>query len=564
MSRPDAVIIGAGHNGLVAANYLADAGLSVRVLERRDLIGGATVTEELIPGYHVSSCSYVSGFLHPRILAEMGLGDFGLRFYQTDASTSNLWRDGQHLFTYNDVSATLRELERVKRGESERFMNFGLQLQRLARITDQWLLTTDPPSMAEVVETFEKEGERGLYEDFFTLSMQSLVDKYFTADIVKGLVAFTGTVSVWGGPRTPGWAYVYAHHATGEHDGHMGQFAFPRGGMGAIAGALARRAQAKGVEISTETAVARILSRDGRVTGVVTADGEEISCDVVLSNADPRTTYLKLVDSAALPPELVTSLEEYDVRGAMSRVFLAVDRLPQFTSGSVGEGPEHRGLTMLGADVDAFVRAGEAQEQGRIADDFPIEFVIQSVHDDSVAPRGRHIITTGVQQTPFTLAESTWDEQRHLFQDKVISVLETYAPGIRDTITAAVTLTPQDYEREYGLAGGNIYHGAMKAGQLFADRPVAGAGGYRSPLRGLYLCGSGTHPGGAVTGTPGRNGATAVLEDRFGAAAARRGGAARTPLVERVMRNRTVRSVATVAARQRFLSRLVERLTARR
>jgi phytoene dehydrogenase-like protein len=298
--------------------------------------------------------------------------------------------------------------------------------------------------------------------------------------------------------------------------------------MGSIANALADRARARGVVISTDAPVARILTDGGRVTGVVTENGEHVRSDLVLSNADPRTTYLNLLDPAALPSELVSAMQDYDVRGCMSRVFLAVDRLPQFVGGSTGEGPEHRGLTLLGADVGAFIRAGEAQAAGRIAEDFPIEFVIQSVHDDTVAPAGKHIISTGIQQTPYELADSDWNAQRGVLQERVISVLETYSPGIRETITAARTLTPLDYEQTYGLAGANIYHGAMQPGQLFADRPVPGAGGYRSPLRGLYLCGAGTHPGGAVTGTPGRNGAHAVLEDRFGRAApaATRGPAA--------------------------------------
>lgn len=565
MTKPDAVIIGSGHNGLVAANYLADAGLQVRVLERRSIVGGATVTEELIPGFRVSSCSYVSGFFHPQVLRDMGLADHGLQMYQTDTGTCNLWRDGQRLYTFNDTSATLREIERLKRGESERYLYFGVQLQRLARITEQWLLTTNPPSMQEVVDTFVRLGERELYKDFFTSSTKDMVDKYFTADVLRGLIAFTGTVSVWGGPRTPGWSYVYAHHATGEFEGHMGQFGFPKGGMGAIADALAARARSKGVVIDTDTAVAEILSANGRVTGVRTESGEHIESDVVLSNADPTATYLKLVDASALPDALVDKMKNYDNRGCMSRVFLAVDRLPTFVGGSTGQGPEHRGLTLLGASVDSFSRAEDAQKQGRIAEDFPIEFVIQSVHDDTVAPRGQHIISTGIQQTPYTLTGTDWDTEKSAFEERVISVLETYSPGIRETITATATLTPLDYERTYGITGANIYHGAMQPGQLFADRPVPGAGGYRSPLEGLYLCGSGTHPGGAVTGIPGRNGAVAVLEDKFGRrpTATTRAEPANTPLIEKAMRNRAFRTVASQVARRPALAPLVERLTTR-
>ncbi|WP_051580229.1 phytoene desaturase family protein [Pseudonocardia acaciae] len=565
MSTVDAVVIGSGHNGLIAANYLADAGLTVRVLERRHIVGGATVTEEVFPGYRASTASYLSGLLHPKILADLRLDEWGLRFLQGDAGTTNIWRDGRHVTLFNDLGATLRELERVGPGEGERFLAFGLQLQKLYRVLSPFLITTRPPSLAEVVAAFADAGVPEVFTDFFTLSVAEILDRHFGSDILKGLLAFTGTVSVYGGPTTPGWAYVYGHHAIGEYDGHMGQFAFPRGGMGAISGALADRAQARGAVISVDSEVARVLTRNGRVTGVVTTSGEEVASRVVLSNADPRTTYLGLVAPEDLPDELLTRMRGYDVRGAMARSIFALDRPPTFV-GLGGVGPRHSGLTLLGADVDLFTRVGEAQARGRIAEDFPIELIIQTVLDDSLAPAGKHILTTGIQQVPYELAGSDWATEKKAFEERVVAVLETYAPGIRDSIIASKTITPAEYERDFGLAGANIFHGALTLGQLFDARPVPGYGGYRAPLHGLYLGGSGTHPGGGVMGVPGHNAAHAVLEDRFATAAPpdRPARPMRTPLVERALAHPALRRIGARAARDPRLARIVNYLSSHR
>lgn len=566
MPAIDAIIIGSGHNGLVAANYLADAGLSVRVLERRSVIGGATVTEEQFPGFYASSCSYVSGLLHPKILRDLQLDQHGLRLYQSDVGSTNILRDGRSLTLYHDLGHTLRELEALKRGESDRFVQFGLQMQKFARIVNRWLITTQPPTMAQVVQGFYDADASELFAEFFGFSVDELVSRYFTSDILKGLLTFLGVVSVWGGPLTPGWAYVYGHHAIGEYNGHMGQFAFPKGGMGSIANSMATRATAKGTIITTDASVAKITTRRGRVTGVVLDNGEQLEASIVLSNADPVVTYGRLVDCADLPTDLVTRMDQYDVRGSMARVFLALDRLPQFVGRPAGEGPEHRGLTLVGAEVDRFTEVGRAQELGRVADDFPIEFIIQSVHDDSMAPEGKHILSTGIQQLPFELDGTTWDEQKGAFTTKVLDILETYAPGIKDSVIDTKAITPLDLEREYGLTGGNIFHGAMTLGQIFDNRPVPGANGYRTPVSGLYLCGSGVHPGGGVMGTPGHNAAHAVLEDRFGSSGldmvARSGSS--TPLIERAMANDKLRKVAVRAARNKRLAPMVDRFSARK
>ncbi len=566
-SQVDVIVIGAGHNGLIAANYLADAGQSVVVLERRGVVGGATVTEERIPGFRASSCSYVSGLLHPKILADLQLDRFGLELYQTDMGSANILRDGRHLFLGNDLGATLREIERVAPGQSDGFAAFGLRLERFAEITRPWLLTPDPPTVAEVMAAFDQAGEHELFTEFFTLSVGELLDRYVDSDLLVGLLTFLAVVSVWGGPSTPGWAYVYGHHAIGEYDGHMGQFAFPRGGMGAIADALAARAQARGATVRVNAPVARVIVERGRARGVVLEDGTELRARTVLSNADPQRTYA-LVDDRHLPDAFRTAIRRYDARGSMARVFLALDRLPDFVGLPPGEGPQHRGLTLLGAEVERFEQAAAAQREGRIPDDFPIELIIQSVHDDTMAPVGKHILSTGIQQLPFTLAAGTWDDHRDAFADRVVDVLESYAPGIRDSIVGRDVITPLDLEREYGLTGGNIFHGAMTMGQLYEARPVAGYGSYRSPVEGLYLGGAGTHPGGGVMGAPGHNSARAILEDLAAGGYRRRarpvvaGGPGRS-LRHRMLTQPAVRRAALSLARRPALAPLVQRLTRR-
>jgi phytoene dehydrogenase-like protein len=343
----------------------------------------------------------------------------------------------------------------------------------------------------------------------------------------------------------------------------MGQFAFPRGGMGSIAEAMASRARAKGAEVRVDAPVRRIVVEKGRAAGVVLENGDELRAPTVLSNADPRRTFLSLVDAQDLPSDYVSRLRRYDARGSMARVFLALDKLPDFVGLPKGEGPQHRGLTLLGADVEGFQRVADAQQYGRVPDDFPIEFIIQSVHDDTMTPAGKHLLSTGIQQLPFELESGTWDDYKSTFTKNVIDVMESYAPGIKDSIIDTATITPLDLEREYALPGGNIFHGAMTMGQLYSSRPISGYGSYRSPVPGLYLCGSGTHPGGGVMGAPGHNAAHAVLADEAG------GGwrgevrlessfAAKTTLAQRMMANPSVRRVALPLARQPAFSKIVD------
>ena len=545
----DVVVVGAGHNGLVTAAYLARAGLSVEVLERRDVVGGACVTEELIPGFRCSSCAYVANDLTPKVLRDLDLRSFGLELYQTGVSGASIAEDGRAFALFNDLDRSLRELDRVAPGEAEGLVRLGLRMARLAELVQPALLR-EPPSLERLREELEAVGEGSLYEEFFTGSAADMLDRYFTSELVKGMFAFFAMVSTYGGPHTPGTAYVYAHHSWGSFEGKLGQFAFPRGGMGAITAALASCAASHGAMVRTDAEVASISVDEGRAVGVVLSDGSAVEARAVVSNADPHVTW-GLVDGVQGPA--------LDYRGTMARVHLALDGLPRFAGQPDGIGPYHRGVTVAHASVERLERTWEAQREGRIHDDPVVEFTVPSAHDPTLAPPGRHLLITGVQQVPFELAHGTWDDAVPAFERTVIAQLERVAPGIGDQVIGTATVTPLDLHRTYGLTGGNIFHGALTLDQLFAARPS-----YRTAVDGLYLCGSGTHPGGGVSGAPGHNAAAVVLEDLAGRApeqraewAPRRGPSA----VERLARRPRARRAGVALAKQPWLRPVVERLS---
>jgi phytoene dehydrogenase-like protein len=560
----DAIVIGAGHNGLVAANYLARAGRSVLVAERRPLVGGACVTEEVIPGFRASSCAYVAGLLRPQIIRELELRRFGLELYQTDVLNTLIAPDGRHLFLWKELDRTLRELDALGPREAEGFVQLGARMQRFARLVEPYLLRPGP-RLSEVAEAFEAAGETSLFHDFFALSVSDLLDRYLDSDLLKGLFTFLAVVSVHGGPMSPGTAYVYGHHSWGEFDGHFGQYGFARGGMGSISEALAAGARHHGAVIRTDAPVAQVLVADGAARGVVLEDGEEVVAGLVLSNADPRRTLLSLVEPADLPGDLIADVRAFDVRGSMARVFIALEGLPDFAGLPRGEGPQHRGLTLLGADAARFEAGWDAQKRGRIFEDPAIELIVQTAHDPTLAPEGKHLISTGIQQLPFELAEGSWDDVKPMFTKLVVDKLAEYAPGLEDRIIATHTITPVDLERDYGLTGGNIFQGAMTLNQLFDARPFPGLSSYRTPVAGLYLCGAGTHPGGGVMGASGRNAAMLALGDLDGRApvAAPRTAGRRRRSLESLMERPGARRLAVSLARRRW-SRPLARLATRR
>jgi phytoene dehydrogenase-like protein len=558
----DAIVVGAGHNGLVAANYLARAGRRVLVVEARDVVGGACVTEELIAGARWSSCAFIAGLLRPEIIAELELERFGLELYQADVASFSLFRDASHMFMYPELDRTLREIERHSEHDARAFLDFGLRMQRFSRILTPFLLRT-PPSRSEVLRAFEEAGAEDLFDEFVLLSTRDLLDRYFESDHVKGHMTFLGMVSIWGGPSTPGTAYTYGHHSWGEFKGQFGQWGFVRGGMGGITQALANGARAHGAEIRLGAPVAHVRVAGGAVAGVVLESGEELDAPLVLSNADPKRSLLALLEPGTLDAELEERVRGIDMRGSMARVHLLVDELPAYIGfDGPGEGPQHRGHQLLGATVENFEKGWEAMRRRELPDEMVIEAVIQSTTDPSLAPPGRHTLTLGVQQLPYDIAGG-WDARKDEFTERVLDDLSAYAPNVRDHIVEQLTITPLDIERDYGLTGGNIFHGAMFLDQLFGARPLPELSSYRTPVSGYYLCGSGTHPGGGVMGAPGHNAAKAALGDLGGApAAAHRNGTGKG-VIERIMETEPGRQAGYALARRRAF-RPLARFAARR
>lgn len=562
----DAIVVGAGHNGLVTAAYLAAAGLDVAVLERREVVGGACVTEELIPGTRSSSCAFVAApGLHPRILADLALAEHGLAMYQTPTLSCVMTRNTEPLVIHAAIDRTLRELaRRYGRREAQGFLALGSRLRRFARAMKPTLIGPPPPLSA-----LEQRlgGERALLRDFTELSIRELLDRYLEADELRGMIAFLALTGMHGGPSTRGTSYVFAYHAWGEYEGRFGESAFVRGGMGAITNALASKARAHGAQILTNCPVGHIVVRDGAARGVVCADGTELAAKLVVSNADPRRTFLSLIDREQLDPAFIAAVEQLDFRGSLGRVHVAVEGLPQFDRSAGLAGAEYDGWTLLGSTMEALERAAEHQERGELvaSELLPLEFVTQSAHDATLATAGRHVIVTGVQQLPSELSSGSWDDAAPELTRRVVDALEFYAPGIRECIIGTHTITPLDLERTYGLTGGNLFHGAMTPEQLFDRRPLPGCRGSETPVAQLLLCGSGTHPGGGVTGIPGLNAAsTALAHLGRGNAASRDRNGRRTDsfkaTADRLVDREWARRLVVLAARQPRLGAALRRI----
>jgi phytoene dehydrogenase-like protein len=512
----DAVVIGAGHNGLITAGYLARAGKKVLVVEARDVVGGACTSEQLIAGSTWSSCAFIASLLRPEIIAELELEKYGLEMYQTEASEISIFPDGSHLFMWKDMDRMLKEIEKFSKADAQAFLDFGLRVKKFASILTPFLLAP-PPSRSQVVAAFEAAGAEDLFNELVLLSTKDLLDRYFTSEHIKGLFTFFGMISIWGGPSTPGTSYVYGHHSVGEFKGTLGQWGFVKGGMGGITQALARSAEAYGAQVRLNAPVRQVVVKSGTATGVELASGDVIMARTVVSNADPQRSMLTLLPDGTLDQKLTTKLQNYDARGSMARIHLLIDELPDYIGFPAGvEGPQHQAQAILGASIENFELAWEAERRGEIPDDFVIEAVIQSTHDETLAPAGLHTMTLGVQQLPFTLNGTDWDTIRDEWADRVQEVLYRYAPNLRDHIVDRVIITPKDLERDYGLTGGNIFHGAMFFDQLFSARPTPELADYRTPVKGYYLCGSGTHPGGGVMGASGHNAAQVVVADLDG------------------------------------------------
>ena len=510
MERYDVVVIGAGHNGLVCGCYLAKAGLKVLIVERTDRIGGACVTEELFPGFHISTASYSISLLLPDIMSELGL-DLDIRLKEPKAFAPI--EGGGGLTLWRDPAKRHEEVARISKADADAFEEWDA-LWDEAAIRLRPLLTY-PATRKQAARAFRRSDTPKLFSQTVTGSIADLAERYFESDLIRGLEASQGIIGSAAGPRTPGSAYVYLHHAFGMATGESGAWGFVRGGMGAITAQLADVFRAAGGEIRLEAEVESVKLDKRRSAGVVLAGGEEIDAAFVCSNADPKRT-LNFVKGAHLPPEFVEDVELLPQAGTVVKVNCALGGLPRF-AGVTGTGdtpgPEHMGTITVAPSIDYLEDACRAAAEGRPADDFFIEAWIQSSTEEGLAPPGKHTLSVFAQYAPYELAEGTWETRRDEIGDKVIATLERYAPGLSDLIEDRLVLGPPDLEARFGLTGGNIFHGEILPEWLFDKRPTNAWHRYRTPLPGLYICGSGAHPGGGVCGAPGRNAARAVLSD---------------------------------------------------
>jgi phytoene dehydrogenase-like protein len=520
----DAVVVGGGHNGLTCAAYLGRAGLSVIVLEARPMVGGAAVTEELWPGFRVSSASYVVSLLAPKVVADLELERFGYRVYPLDPAYFAPFPDGRGLLMWDEARRAAEEIAHFSQRDAAAFVDYSHTLSELAALLRPLMLKI-PPSVslgswadlkeAVVLGAYVGRRRRHLARivDLMSMSVADFLDEYFEHEYVKGALGFGGTIGAWGGPKSPGSAYVLLHHRIGEVAGHRGAWGFVRGGMGALSEAIASSARASGVTVRTSAPVQSIDVADGRACGVTLSDGATLRTRTVVSGVHPSTTFLSLVAREDVPRPLLDDVRHYRTRGSTVKVNMAVDRLPDLSARPGREvGPQHPEFVIT-PTIDYLERAWDDAKYGRPSAEPMVDCVVPTTKDDTIAPQGRHILTAFVQYAPYHLAGQTWDDQREVFGDRVVDTVARYAPGFPDSIVHREVLTPVDLEERFGLVGGNIFHGEMSLDQMFALRPSARSGSYATPIEGLYLCGSGTHPGGGVMAAPGHNAARAVLRD---------------------------------------------------
>ncbi len=522
----DAVVIGAGHNGLTAAAYLARAGLRVRVYEARPVLGGACVTEELWPGFRVSRAAYVAGLLRPKVVEELALASHGLRLLPRRPASFTPLADGRSLTLGGDRAAAEAEIRRFSARDAEAYPRYEAVLDRASRVVEP-LLDVSPPDPARprwrdlAPLARAARGALGLRRDAAAAarlllgSARSTLESWFESEPLRSTLATDALIGAWAGPSTPGTGYVLLHHVMGETGGARGVWAYVEGGMGRLSEAIASAARAAGAEIEPDCRVARVWLDGARARGVVLADGSPVEARVVLSNADPRCTFQGLVDPAALPEDFAADVARLDFRSPSLKINLALDALPRFR-GREGEppGPEHAGTVHLGAaDLDALDASFAAAEAGRLPERPMVEMTLPSALDPSLAPPGRHVASMFVQHVPWQPAGSSWDAERDAFADRVLALVDEVAPGFSASVLYREVLAPPDLERVFGLSGGNIFHGAMTLDRLGFLRPVPGWARYRTPVASLYLCGAGTHPGGGVMGACGRNAAREVIAD---------------------------------------------------
>lgn len=521
----DVIVIGGGHNGLTNAAYLAKAGKKVLVLERRHVLGGAAVTEEIIPGFLFSECSYVVSLLRPEIIRELDLPKHGLEILPLDGTFTPM-PGGDYLWRMNDHAKTVREIRRHSRVDAEAYEEFSKMMTPMCRFVKPLLsmippdpTTLNPKDLKQLhflLQRFRElsSDERYTLVQLMTMSAADFLDQWFETDVLKATMSASGIIGTFLGIRSPGTAYVLLHHYMGEIDGAFRSWGFSRGGTGAISNAIAEAAKEAGAEIRTKAGVAKIIVKSGRARGVALESGEEISANVVSSSVDPHLTFERFLDAKDLPGDFAEELKRYKFRGSSGKVNLALDALPELKC-LPGEGAHLRGALSISPSVEYMERAYDDAKYGRFSRRPYVDMVIPSLTDPSVAPPGKHVLSCFVQYAPYKLApgSGTWDEQRDAFGDNVIATLSEYIPNLKRIIIGRQVLTPLDLEREFGLTQGNIFQGELSLEQLFFLRPVPGWAYYRTPIERLYMCGSATHPGGGIMAAPGRIASQVILKE---------------------------------------------------
>lgn len=520
----DAIVVGAGHNGLVNACYLARAGLDVLVVERNDWVGGAATSRSLYPGFLYSNCSYVCSLLRPEIMRDLELPKHGLQVVPYEGGVI-LKQDGGYLGTFRDHDAHRREIGRHSLRDAEAYDRYSAEVIRQCRFIRPFLLRTppDPTSLKprdvqELLYLGRKfydltETEMADTVRFWTMSIAEFLDEFFETDVVKAGFCISGIIGTALGPLSPGTAYVLLHHYMGEVDGAIGAWGFARGGMGAISESLASSFRASGGTVRTGASVDKVLVQNGRAAGVVLDGGEEIRGRLVVSNLDVKRTFLKLLEEPQLPADFVKKVKNFKIRGSSGKVNIALDGLPDFPA-LPPSAPFLRGDMHFTDSVERMEGAYDDWKAGRWSADPFLDMMIPTTIDPTMAPPGKHFMSCFVQYCPPKVEGHDWtDAERDGFAKTVVDQIAEYSPNFRDLILHMEVRTPREIERETGLTEGNIFQGELTFDQLLFNRPVPGYAQYRAPIGGLYMCGSATHPGGGVMGAPGRNAAAEVLRD---------------------------------------------------
>jgi phytoene dehydrogenase-like protein len=514
MKTYDAVIIGGGHNGLVAACYLAKAGFDVCVLERYHTVGGAAISEEIAgaPGHIASTGSYVLSLAPQKILNELDVWEHGVELIPRAPKSFSPLPDGASIVYWEDQEAFLKEVARFSQADAAAYPHYDAMVERACEVMDQFILR-NPPSWAEFAAAFDRPGDAHVFKMMILGAVADIAEYYFETDIMQGSTCALGLIGTFRGPRDAGTGYVKLYHSMGMATGKRGHWAYVRGAMGSVTQALASVARVHGVEVRTGAEVAQVIVRDGRAVGVALAGGEEVLGKTVLSNADPKRTYLTLVERKELPEAYARDIEAIQITSPVMKINLAIAELPRYTA---LEGKDvtlgQNGGVHIAPSIDYLQRAYEDARNGRPSD-YPFFSVhAQSAVDGSLAPEGKHTISIFTQYFPYALAEGTWDARREEIAKHTIGRFAEYAPNVADAVITAQVLAPPDIEARFGLTGGHIFQGELVPEQAFDMRPVPGSTSYEGPIRSLYLCGSGAWPGGCVMGAPGHNAAHEAIE----------------------------------------------------